>query len=449
MLNLVKAYKSLEKEIISNLIFKLLYILVQFTTVVVVGHFFSPVMAGYYYVLNSYTALSVFFELGVSFVIMQNAAHESAQLNKTDFDRPSDKLNKLASLFSFTYKWFLTSSVLFVVLVLISSPLFFKNQAINEISWQGPLVVLAFAIGLNLLLNGVFAFFEGCRFMYEVSLIRIIQTGFFILIFLILVGLNFGLYAYGISLLASLIISFLAAIRLKIWRYYKSVIGSDKSVVNIRWAKELLPYQWRFAVSTISGFLVFQLINLLAFKFQGPILSGKLGLTISLINGIITISMVWFNTRAPTFATMVANREIARLNKLFKNTLVLCIATHLVVSACFIIFKLFFVDYLKLMFDGRLLDNFYIYILLLNSLTNIVIFGVASFCRAEKNEPFLLNSIVIGLINCVFSFFIMKHYSLNVFILFMFGCNVLVSLPWAYLIYKNSLEKYTNKLQKQ
>ncbi|MCX2453371.1 hypothetical protein OQX61_19025 [Pedobacter sp. PLR] len=445
MVNPFKIYKSLEREIISSLIFRLLYILVQLSTVVIVGHFFLPITAGYYFVLNSYTALSVFFELGVSFVIMQNAAHESAKLVRADFDQPGIKLNRLSSLFSFTYKWFFISSLLFIALVVISSPFFFSHQAINNVNWQGPLIVLSIAIGMNLLLNGIYAFFEGCRFIYEISIIKIIQTVSFLIIFIALVFSGAELYAYGIGLVLSISISLIATFKLKIWKYYKSIVASDKNADQIMWAKDLLPYQWRFAVSTISGFLIFQLINLLTFKFQGPIVAGKLGLTLSLINGIITISMVWFNTRAPMFATLVANKQITELRELFKKTLAICVLFHLALSICFIIFKVVIIDYYQLIFNNRLLDNLSIYLLLFNSLINVIIFGLASFCRSDKNEPFLINSIVFGIINSLFSIILIKYYSLFHFILFMVGCTLLVNLPWALNIYKGVLRKFLDK----
>lgn len=445
MVNLFKIYKSLEKEIVTSLIFRLLYLLVQLFTVIIVGHFFSPVTAGYFFVLNSYTALSVFFELGVSFVIMQNAAHESAKLTRADFDQPSIKLNRLSSLFSFTFKWFSVSSLLFMALIAISSPFFFSNQVISSINWHGPLIVLSIAIGANLLLNGMYAFFEGCRFVYEISIIKIIQTVSFLVIFVVLAFLKTELYAYGIGLILSIIISLTATFKLKIWKYYKSIVNSDKNVDQINWVNDLLPYQWRFAVSTISGFLIFQLLNLLTFKFQGPIVAGKLGLTLSLINGIITISMVWFNTRAPIFAALVANNDILKLRELFKKTLGICILFHLSLSLCFIIFKIVLVDHYKILFYNRLLDNIEVFFLLFNSLINVGIFGLASFCRSDKNEPFLINSIVFGIINTIFSFVLIKYYSLFHFILFMIVCNLLVNLPWALSIYKQVLRKFLNK----
>lgn len=448
MVNFFKLFSSLEKEIVTSLVYRLLYLLVQLFTVIIVGHFFSPVISGYFFVLNSYTALSVFFELGVSFVIMQNAAHESAKLTRDDFNHPNDKLNRLSSLFSFTFKWFFFSSLLFIVLVVVSSPFFFSNQAINNINWQGPLAVLALAIGSNLLLNGMYAFFEGCRFVYEISLIKIIQTSSFLIVFTVLALSGAELYSYGLGLVISIGISLIAVLQLNIWKYYKAVISSDKNADKISWMKDLLPYQWRFALSTISGFLIFQLLNLLTFKFQGPIIAGKLGLTLSLINGIITISMVWFNTRAPLFATFAANRDINKLRELFRNTMRICILFHVILSLCFLIFKVIVVDHYHLLFYERLLDNMSILLLLGNSLVNVVIFGLASFCRSDKNEPFLINSVVFGIVNSIFSLILIKYYSLFHFIVFMIICNLFANLPWAIIIYKTVLKNFLSKNKK-
>jgi len=48
---------------------------------VVIARFLTPSEQGYYYTFNSLVALQIVFELGFSFVILQLAAHERAQLS--------------------------------------------------------------------------------------------------------------------------------------------------------------------------------------------------------------------------------------------------------------------------------------------------------------------------------------------------------------------------------
>src|SRR5437660_12352572 len=50
-------------------------------TVALIARFLSPAEQGYYYPFGSLVALQIVFELGFSFVILQLASHERAQLS--------------------------------------------------------------------------------------------------------------------------------------------------------------------------------------------------------------------------------------------------------------------------------------------------------------------------------------------------------------------------------
>ena len=50
-------------------------------TVALIARFLSPAEQGYYYTFGSLVALQIVFELGFSFVILQMASHERAELS--------------------------------------------------------------------------------------------------------------------------------------------------------------------------------------------------------------------------------------------------------------------------------------------------------------------------------------------------------------------------------
>src|SRR5579872_3688174 len=53
-------------------------------TIALIARFLSPAEQGYYYTFGSLVALQVVFELGFSFVILQLASHERAELSIVD-----------------------------------------------------------------------------------------------------------------------------------------------------------------------------------------------------------------------------------------------------------------------------------------------------------------------------------------------------------------------------
>src|SRR6202162_2444360 len=53
-------------------------------TVLLIARFLTPAEQGYYYTFGSLVAIQMIFELGFSFVILQLASHERAQLSISD-----------------------------------------------------------------------------------------------------------------------------------------------------------------------------------------------------------------------------------------------------------------------------------------------------------------------------------------------------------------------------
>ena len=82
-------------------------------TVLMIARFLSTNEQGYYYTFFSLVALQIVFELGFSFVVLQMAAHERAQLTfTTDGDVQGDEIahSRLASLLQKTVRWYSVAS---------------------------------------------------------------------------------------------------------------------------------------------------------------------------------------------------------------------------------------------------------------------------------------------------------------------------------------------------
>lgn len=439
----ISRLKHIERGVYSNFTLRILQVFIQLAVILLIANYFSSVQLGYYYVLNSYAGLSVFFELGITFVVMQTAAHEGASLSKEDFYTSNHKVQRLASLFNFALKWFTVTSLLFILFITCTAGFFFSGKAADSVNWKFPLFILTLAISISLFINGLYSFFEGCRFIYEVSVLKITQNLLFIVLFFLFLVNGAGLFAYGLSFITSIAITLIILTRLQLFKVIKNIFKHRMNEIRLNWMKDIFPLQWRFALSTISGFFIFQIMNLFTFKYQGAIISGKLGLTLSIVNGLTTVSMVWFGSRAPLLASMVANRRIENFQALFNKTLLSSILTHLLLAMFFFAFKFYFIDNLKLFFANKLLDNVTIAILILNTFINIIIFGIATYCRSNRQEPFLYSSLFGAFINASLSYFILKYFNVQVFCIAFLLTNLLIGIPWAIYLYKKSHSLYT------
>ena len=55
--------------------------------------------------------------------------------------------------------------------------------------------------------------------------------------------------------------------------------------------QEIFPFQWKIALSWISGYLIFQLFNPVLFATEGSKIAGQMGMTMVAISGISSISI--------------------------------------------------------------------------------------------------------------------------------------------------------------
>ena len=74
-------------------------------TVALIARFLSPAEQGYYYTFGSLVAMQMIFELGFSFVILQLASHERAQLSiSTDNQISGDPVDRPAPEWEWLYE---------------------------------------------------------------------------------------------------------------------------------------------------------------------------------------------------------------------------------------------------------------------------------------------------------------------------------------------------------
>ena len=430
---------NIEKGVFSNLSLRVLQIFTQLILIFSISYKFSAVELGYYYVLNSYAGMSIFFELGMSAVIMQNAAHESAKFSKEDMylDVEGAK-SKISSLFYFICKWQVIASLLFLIIIYSSSFYFFDVKQVyqnTQINWQKPLMILLLSISMSIIMNGIYSFLEGCLFIYEISIVRIIQNLSFIALFVIFIFSDLGLLAYGLAQLSSILVAIIFLYNQKVFQVLKSLVKTKTDNRDFNWMRDIFPLQWRVALSSISGYFIFQVADLFAFKYQGPILSGQLGFTMSLINGIFIVSNAWTASRSPLYSNLVANNKIHELQILFRKTLISSLGTFGFLAISFLVFKIIIIDYFKLIFSGRLLDNFGTVCIFLYSICNVIISAVAAYCRSNKEEPFLAPSVFGAFWGIMTSFVALKYLSMPWFCVVLVCNNFFIGIPWAAVIY--------------
>ena len=127
-----------------------------------------------------------------------------------------------------------------------------------------------------------------------------------------------GIYASALGAAFSLLLSVVYLIWR--WRHFLRQFLERPQQGEVSWAQEIWPFQWRIAVSWMSGYFVFDIINPIAFYFCGPVAAGQLGMSFQLVRMISNVALTWIYTKAPRFGMLIAARSWKEMDALWRRS---------------------------------------------------------------------------------------------------------------------------------
>lgn len=372
-------------------------------TVLLIAHFLTPQEQGYYYTFASLVALQLIFELGFSFVILQLAAHERAQLTiSPDGEVQGNAIAhaRLASILQQAVRWYSAVAVLMAGVLLAAGFRFFTThrQPGTSIRWQLAWTLTVLASSLTFFMDPVFSFLEGCGEVSQVARLRLTQAIAGTLLGWLALATHHGLFAPALVILGQAGAGFRFLLRYR--RLLLPLLRRHIGPHAISWSSEIWPFQWRIAASWASAYLIMQLFNPVLFAYRGSVEAGRMGMSMNIANAVGAIALSWMTTKAAPFGTLVARREFAELDRLFARTLkqstVILLATTVVVLV-----GLSFIGAILPAFPARILPLFLIALLLSTVLCNHIVNGEAYYLRAHKREPLVYFWITIAIVSVV------------------------------------------------
>lgn len=389
-------------------------ILAGFMTLAMVARFLSPVDQGFYYTFSSVLALQVFFDLGLCYVVMQSASHEKAKLEWADSGRlEGDAAAKarLYSLFRFALGWYGAAALLITLVVLPAGLYFFSHHqqpAASPAFWRQAWMWLVCATALNMAISPAFALFQGCGLVAEVALVEFGQAVTGSLSLWLALARGWGLLAIPILNSAS----FIVGLCWLIVRKRAFVIEGFSHVsahAGINWKADIWPFQWKIALSWLSGYFISQLFTPVLFAYQGPVIAGRMGMSISIATGLGTVALAWVTTKAPVFGVLVAKREYEELDRRFFTSLGQSLAL-IVVGGAVLMAGVFYLHAVGHPMSARILEPGPFGLLVATAIINHIVFSEAIYLRAHKQEPFLGPSILNGCLIGASTYFLGRYY---------------------------------------
>lgn len=435
----LKHWTGLDRAIAFTLLARFWSAFAGVVTVLMIARFLTPNEQGYYYTFFSLVALQIIFELGFAFVVMQLAAHERARLTFTEDGRVEGDWvahSRLASILQKAVRWYSVAAVLMAVTLLPAGWYFFSahQQAGAGVGWKSPWCLLVLASALTFQMDPVCAFVEGCGFVSQIARMRLLQALLGTVLSWTAMATHHGLFSPAMVIIGNATVQLWFLSRFKIRRLLLGLLFREVTGNVVGWLHEIWPFQWRIAITFLSSYFISQIFNPVLFAFQGAVVAGRMGMSLSIAASIGSVGLAWISTKASPFGTMVARGETAALDRLFFRTLWQSTTLVASASAGFIICLVIGNEFLPRL-AMRLLPPWAFALLLLTTLMNHVVSGEALYMRTHKREPLLLQAAVIAIVLSASTVLLARVWGANGVAVGYFLLGGVLSITWGSYIF--------------
>jgi hypothetical protein len=429
----LKHWTGMDRAILYSVMTRLWATMTGLVTLLLIARYLTPSEQGYYYTFSSLVALQIVFELGFSFVILQLAAHERAQLSFL----PQGKVmgdavahSRLASILQKAVRWYSVAGILMTAILLPTGFWFFggKHNSDSLVAWALPWCLLVTASMLAFQIDPVFSFLEGCGFVAEVARRRLVQAILGSGLSWLALLAHHGLYAPAMVILGQVTVGLIFLFLPNSRRLLKGLLTYPTGAHRVGWRDEIFPFQWRIAVSWICGYFIYQVMNPILFKFQGPVAAGQMGMSLAIAGSIGAVALAWMSTKASPFGSMVARRDYANLDRLFFRTFWQSIILLGIGEVAFLV-VLIGCEHSYPKLAMRVLAPWSFALLFVVGTTSHISFCQATYLRAHKREPFLLYTVVGSFLTACTTLVMARYFGINGVVVGNFVLAVLYGLP--------------------
>ena len=407
-------------------------------TIILVARFLSPELQGWYYSFLSVAAFYTLFDLGLSIVIVQLTAHLFVDLKwgkKGKAEGPS-----VSRFREFTFQIFKHYRLLAIAFILIAVPggyYFFSLQPSAEgISWKFAWLGLALATAGSIMTIPALAIVEGSGRIKEVYSVRLSQGVAGSIACWIMLSIGGNLWAAVMPALTGVVTVIL-------WLLFKRprtlVTQQNKIDQGLRWKTEIWPLQWKIGLTWFSGYLLTAIYTPILFHYQGPIVAGQMGLSLTIANMLGILSQSWIARHVPQLAQFAAKKDWHSMDKLFRRDFSIATASlifgAIVICCCYCL--LAYTPY-----QHRVLPFVPFAGLLGIALLNHIIGGLAVQLRSYKQEPLVWVAALAAVATVPLAIWSSQIYSAEGVVASIFCVQLFFSLPAALVVWRHSNKKW-------
>ncbi len=382
-------------------------------SLLLISHFFTPSVQGYYYTFSSLLALQVFVELGLSQVLVQFVSHEWSHLemdSRGNLRGDGVALGRFHSIARFTFRWYGIASLLFALGLSLGGFFYFSRAHPSVVDWKTPWLVLSLSSGLLLSVVPLNAIVEGCNQVKFLNIFRFYQAVF--LSFLTWLAICAGANLWTLVLMTS--VNAFTTLAVLGWHYRALLAGlfDSPGADGFSWGDEIWPMQWRIALSWLSGYFSFTLFTPTVFATEGAAMAGRMGMTWNILNVVMAVAATWVVTKIPSYGMLIARKDYEALDRLFYRSAARSIALVLLglVAVWAVTYLLNAGSYA---IANRLLPPGPTALFCIGTFFAYFTSPFSAYLRAHKREPYLWTSLGQGILSAVSTVLLGRRYGLT------------------------------------
>jgi len=428
----LKNFGGLDRAVSVSILSRIISLFTGPVTAFMCLHFLTKEEQGFFYTFSSLQGLTLFFELGLTFLIMQFASYEKANL---EWDLSCNCLigdvnakQRLSSLLRICSKYYFLSSSLLSVFLIVTGFIFFSSKP-YQTQWATPWVLTCFTTAISLLLVPLNGILEGCGKIAEVYENGMYQIVASTVIFWIALSCGLGLYAPIVQWVASICVASILLIgkyRLFFTDLWKTPVSADN---RISWLKEIWPLQWKLGIGWISCYFLYRFTTPLIFKSCGAIAAGQFGMSQKIFDTVQSTGFTWVNSKAAKFGTMRAQGKHSEAWTIFRKSLLFGSLLVFSMGALGVI-GLSICHYIRL---GSIAERFLgirdISLMAINATLGCIISGIIVYIRTEKKDPFAVIYAIAAISQIILYVFAAPIYGIAGFISISILVNIFIFAP--------------------
>ena len=359
--------------------------------------FLSPEAQGIFYTFYSLVALRSFFELGLNIVVVNTASHEWAHLEldgQGNIRGDAASLSRLISLGRFIFRWYGIASILFIFTVGACGAALLHSRGGAGVNWQWPWMCFVLIYGLLLWTLPFNSILEGCNQVVTIQKFRLLQSVTGTLGLWLALAAGAGLWSLAVFATVFLLRD-LYLLLVQYRRFFVPFFWPPAGPV-IEWRREIMPMQWRLAVSGIVNYFAYWLFTPVMLWFHGAEAAGRMGMTWHVVTILQQGGMAWIVTRVPAFGALIARRRFDELLHQWLHASARSLGAIALLAAAFFLFVLV-INGADFSWAGRILGPGPTLMLLCGAVLMQMSQCMSAYFRAHKQEPILIMSVTTSL----------------------------------------------------